>query len=264
MIDIKKAEEEFERYTSNYDMNESHIERKVRHTFRVEELCGKIATSLEMNEEETNLAKLIGLLHDIARFEQYTRYKTYDDHKSIDHGDFGVEILEKDFYIRKYIKTDKYDEIIRKAILNHNKAVIGETSNERELLHCRIIRDADKLDIFYVILNDSLEATYPLDRYPKEPITKEVKEEFIKNHVVNYSNVKSCADLLVGQIGFIFDINYIYSLKEIEENNYINKMINRYDSKDKETIKDLKELKEIAEKYIQEKVEEGDICLKSY
>ena len=62
----------------------------------------------------------MGLLHDIARFEQYTRFQTFSDLKSIDHGDYGVEILKQNNYIRKFIDTDEYDNIIFKAIKNHN------------------------------------------------------------------------------------------------------------------------------------------------
>ena len=55
-----------------------------------------IASSIGLNEEKINLAKLIGLLHDIARFEQYTRYQTFRDIESIDHGNLGAEILQQD------------------------------------------------------------------------------------------------------------------------------------------------------------------------
>ena len=100
MIDIKKAEEEFKSYVSNYDITQKPIERKKFHTFRVEKICGEIAVLLGLDEEKINLAKLIGLLHDIARFEQHTIYGTYDDLNSIDHGDLAIEILKIGNYIR--------------------------------------------------------------------------------------------------------------------------------------------------------------------
>ena len=127
-----------------------------------------------------------------------------------------------------------------------------------------MIRDADKLDIFHAILNESFEAAYPIDIYIKDGISKEIKEDFIINHRIKYSNIKSCADLLVGQIAYIFDINYIYSLEEIKKENYIEKLIKRFDSQDKQNIQALNELKDIAEEYIQEKIKEGKICLKNY
>lgn len=175
MINIKKAEEEFKNYSDKYIIDE-RIQRKISHTFRVAKLCEEIAISIGMNLKEINLAKLIGLLHDIARFEQYTEYKTFDDYKSIDHGDFGVEILKENNYIRKYIENDNYDELILKAIKNHNKYAIDNNVDKKEKIFCQIIRDADKLDIMY-------QATYGtwkenIKEIEKQSISSKVLEQF--------------------------------------------------------------------------------------
>ena len=264
MIDLNKVKEVYKEYISNYNPNESRIALKIAHIYRTAEKAKWIAEKLELNREDILLAELIGLLHDIGRFEQVKRYNTFLDKISVNHGEYGVKVLFEDNLIRKFIEDDKYDKIIEKAILNHNRLEIENVNDDRELLHCRIIRDADKLDIYYALLKEDLEATYPLDKCPKENITNNVKEEFIKTHKVDYSKVKTCSDLLVAQIAYIFDINYIYSLEEIKKENYIEKLIERFDSKDEKTIQDLNELKDITEKYIQEKINEGEICLKNY
>ena len=150
MIDIEKAKNEFIKYVSNYDMNEKRIKSKYEHSFRVMENSRKIAESLNLNKEDIALATLIGLLHDIARFEQWKKYRVYNDKFSFDHGDKGAEFLEQNNFIRNFILEDKYDNIIKLAIKNHNKFKIDESiTDEKTLLHCKIIRDADKLDIFY-------------------------------------------------------------------------------------------------------------------
>ena len=95
MIDIERAKKEFDRYVSNYDKTEKKIEGKISHSYRVMEISAKIAKSLNLEEEQVKLATLIGLLHDIARFEQFKRYRTYKDVDSIDHGDYGVKILQE-------------------------------------------------------------------------------------------------------------------------------------------------------------------------
>ena len=106
---------------------------------------------LNLDKENIELAKLIGLLHDIGRFEQIKQYNTFSDKDSIDHGKLGVEILFKQGKIRNFIKSAKYDEIIKKAILNHNRKEIEKGLNPKELLHSKIIRDADKIDILYIM-----------------------------------------------------------------------------------------------------------------
>ena len=90
------------------------------------EISTEIAIRENFTEEEVKIATLIGLLHDIARFKQYTEYQTFKDSISIDHGDVGIEILEENNYLRQFIKNDKYDDIIKLAIKNHNKFAIEE------------------------------------------------------------------------------------------------------------------------------------------
>ena len=244
MIDIKKAEEEFKKYTSKYDMSETHISRKVYHTARVEELCEKIAISIGMNEEDINLAKLIGLLHDIARFEQYTIYKTYNDLKSIDHGDFAVEILNKENYIRKYIEEDKYDEIIFKAIKNHNKYKIETNLNEKEEIFCKIIRDADKIDIMYQATNESW--INDIQKIEGQTITPEVLEQFLSKNTVNRIYVKELIDRIVVHIAFIYDLNFKESYKIINEKDYINKIFDRFNFEKEETKEQMKLIRKIS------------------
>ena len=264
MIDIKKSKEVYKEYISNYNPDEPRIALKVAHIYRTAEKAKWIAEKLKLDKDDILLAEFIGLLHDIGRFEQVKRYNTFLDKISVNHGEYGVKVLLEDNLIRNFIEDTKYDQIIRRAVLNHNRLEIGNINNDRELLHCRIIRDADKLDIYYALLKGNIEDTYPMDKCKKETISEKVKQDFINNHKVNYSEVKTCADLLVAQIAYIFNINYRYSLEEIKKENYIEKLIKRFNSKDEKTIQDLNELKDIAEKYIQEKINEGEICLKNY
>ena len=133
------------KYTDKYNENEVMIERKVKHSLRVMENAKRIAKTLELSEEDINLATLIGVLHDIGRFEQQKRANTYSDTKSgIDHGDLGAEILIKEREIEKYVVDTKYYPIIEKAVRNHNKYKIEEGLTDREKLFCFIARDADK------------------------------------------------------------------------------------------------------------------------
>ena len=252
MIDIKKAEQEFKRYTSNYDMNESHIERKVRHTFRVVKLCEKIAYSIGLNADKINLAKLIGLLHDIARFEQYTRYKTYDDLNNIDHAELAVEILKKDDYIRKYVETDQYDDIILKSIKYHNKYAIGNDVSEEEKLFCKIIRDADKLDIMYQATCETWKER--IKYIEEQEISPKVYEQFIKNELIDRNNVKNDIDKVVVDIAFIYDYNFKENYKIIKNNNYINNTIDRFNYKEEKTKKQMEIIRKIANDYIEEQI----------
>ena len=117
LLNLEEAKKEFIKFTENYDLTVESIKRKQCHSLRVMELSKEIATKEGFSETEIELATLIGLLHDIARFKQYTEYQTFSDAKSFDHGDVAIDILEKDNLIRTFIKTSKYDNIIKASII---------------------------------------------------------------------------------------------------------------------------------------------------
>ena len=88
--------EAFDKYVNNYDLNNKDIKKKYLHSYRVMSLSKKYAQLLGWNKHDIELASLIGLLHDIGRFEQLKIYNTFDDSKSIDHAHYGViELFEK-------------------------------------------------------------------------------------------------------------------------------------------------------------------------
>ena len=86
MVDINNAQKFFLEYVQNYDLNNENIKRKEQHSLRVMAISKKIAEELKLSEKEIKLATLIGLLHDIGRFEQYTKWKTFSDKISTNHG----------------------------------------------------------------------------------------------------------------------------------------------------------------------------------
>lgn len=63
-----------------------------------------IHKELKLTEEKIRLAALIGLLHDIGRFEQYTKYNTFSDKLSADHADLGEKTLDNNDFIREFIR----------------------------------------------------------------------------------------------------------------------------------------------------------------
>ena len=93
-----KALTAFKHYTSAFDQSNFQVANKIRHTWHVADHCERIASELGCNAE---LAWLIGVLHDIGRFEQIRVVHGYDDSKGIDHGDYGESLLFEEGIIRE-------------------------------------------------------------------------------------------------------------------------------------------------------------------
>ncbi len=252
MLNFSNINQEFFKYVEQFDLKDERIQRKKFHSIRVQEISKQIAEDLKLNEEYIDIASLIGLLHDIGRFEQEKQYHTFDDDKSFDHGDYGADLLKKS--IRNYINVDKYDNIIIQAIKNHNKLQINPNLKDNELLFSKIIRDADKLDIMYETINifyigkEKIINNLTLSDYSYNSIKKN------KPVFNSYSIDINYLDKIVRCIAFIFDLNYKKSFEIIKENNYISKIIKKYYYKDKATQIRMNEIEEIANKYVDEKL----------
>ena len=254
MIDIKKAKLEYKKFVDKYIRDENpKIESKIRHMNRVAESSKTIAQSLNLDEENIELAELIGLLHDIGRFEQLRIYNTYLDYKSIDHAKQGIITLFDDGYIRKFIESSKYDDVIYKAIWNHNKYKIEDGLTEEELMHCKIIRDADKLDIYNIIVKEGMKnhTSFESEDYSKEKLSDEIYKDFVQNRVISYSKMKTNIDHMVAWLGYSFDINYGKSFEIINREKYIDKIVFQVDYKDERTRERMNELAETTNKYIE-------------
>lgn len=250
MINIKKSKDEFMKYTNNYDIENENIDRKIYHSLRVMEISKKIATNMGLGNEQIELATLIGLLHDIGRFEQFKIYQTYSDLESIDHGDLGADILKQNNFIRNFIKESKYDEIILKSIQNHNKYKIADDLNKEEKLFCKIVRDADKIDILY----EAIEIFWKNGReeIQNDLISDKVYNEFLnKKPIKKDKNMKKNGiDKLVLMLAFVFDINFHESLEILKKEDYLNKILNNFDFKRQDTKEKIENIRNVLKLYL--------------
>lgn len=252
MIDFNKAMKSFNLYLKDYDIKNPMIALKVKHTYAVVQASEYIARNLNLSNEDIDLAKLIALLHDIARFEQAKIYGDYKDFKTIDHGDLAIKILFDDKLIRNFIEVDIYDDIISKAIQNHNKLNIEDGLTDKQLLHSKIIRDGDKMDIFRVKTTDSFEAILNAtkEELENDTITKKIYDDFMHNQVIVSHERKTTLDCWVSYLAFIYDFNFKVGLQFIKDHDYINKMIDRLDYKNKEISFLMENIRKHAHNYI--------------
>ena len=238
MIDFKHAMVAFKKYLENFDSQYGKIDLKIRHTYGVVKASEYIANKLNLNNEDIELAKLIALLHDIGRFEQIRQSDSFIDNKDMDHAILGNDILFKNNLIIDFIEDTQYDNIISKAILNHNRLYIEDGLTERELLHAKIIRDADKTDNFRVKAEEDFENIIDnssKDILENDIISENIFNDFMNSKIIVREDRKTYMDFWVSYIAFIFDYNYKFVLEYIKEMNYINIIVDRLDYKNADT-----------------------------
>lgn len=252
IIDMIEAKKAFKEYVKKYNPEDEKIKIKIVHIEKVAENSKRIAQNLGLSQEDVELAELIGLLHDIGRFEQVRLYHTFVDKDSINHGEYGAKILFEDGLIRNFIKDNKFDKIIKLAIVNHNRADIEEDLTERERLHAKIIRDADKTDIFRILISGDKKAIWEKADLSDDKISDEIYREFVEDKRINYKERKTSADILVSHFNYVYDLNFPETRKIIRDNKYIDKLYQRFKFNDAETMKRFNEIYRLSKEYIEQ------------
>ena len=259
MIDIEKSYVSFKTITNSYKGIDSKIGfiSKLEHTYHVANTSKDIATKLNLDAENIALAELIGLLHDIGRFEEFKVMNSYDGTK-FDHAAYGVKILFEDGLIKEFIDEEKYYTIIKNAIYNHNKYKIQDNIDEMSLLHSKIIRDSDKLDNFRIEVEHTPEKHFvnivkSVEDFENSLISDSVLNSIKKHECVKITDRKTPLDYYICLLGFVFDIYFKETFDIIKSNNYMNILVDKFDYKMPETKKKMAEIKQILINYIENK-----------
>lgn len=254
IIHRERVKNTFAEYTSGYNAADPKIKLKIDHTYRVAELCELIARDLKLDEYETDVAWLTGMLHDVGRFEQIKRYNTFNDAQSVDHANFGADLLFKEGLIDTYVDgfhDDKYGVIVENAIRNHSAFRIDERLDEYTVMFCNILRDADKVDIFRVNVDTPAEDIYNVttEELKNSQVSPEVMAAFDERHAVLRSCKKTVVDHVAGHIALTFELVYPISLQIAKERGYLDKMM-AFESDNEVTGKQFEEIRAKLNEYV--------------
>lgn len=224
-------EKAFEEYVSSFDSSDERISLKIKHTFCVAENSDEICSRIGLPKEDREVAYAIAVLHDIGRFEQASRRHSFLDSSESDHAEEGVKFLFGENQIASFLPLGSMNEddleCIRLAIKYHNKHLLPDDLSSRQKVFCNIIRDADKLDIFRISLENSFEKVHEFseEEVKNSKISDVVRECFAKWETLDYSKRQYPADFFLGHIAMCFGLCYPCSRSMAAEQGYIRKMM---------------------------------------
>ena len=229
IIDRERVKNTFAEYTSGYNATDPKIKLKIDHTYRVAELCELITRDLKLDEYETDVAWLTGMLHDVGRFEQIKRFDSFEP-GTMEHAAYGAQILfgpEK--MIRRFVKDDRFDSLICTAIEKHSDFKLEGITDKRTLLHAKLIRDADKLDNCRVKLEESMETLLGVDEkgVGEGVIAPKVWESCMAKESVLSSDRVSKVDYWISYIAQYYDINFPETYEIMREHDYVKRIMDR-------------------------------------
>lgn len=243
-MNYNNAKQKFETYLESYDRSNDKVRLKIIHTYGVVHDMSEICHRMHLTEEDTELARIIALLHDIGRFEQLKRFDSFEP-TTMDHAAYGVKVLFEEGMIRQFVSEDTWDDIIKTSIAHHSDFCLDGITDPRNLLHARLIRDADKLDNCRVKLKDDLQVFMgaSAEEIGAQEITPVVYGTVFKNQCVYSPDRVTKMDYWVSYVAYFSDIYFRASLDIIQEHNYLNRIIDRIPYSNPDTARQMEEIR---------------------
>jgi len=227
---LDELREWFNEYVAGFYGDDEYINANVNHkeshTLRVCREIRYIADKLSLSEPQQRVAEAVALFHDIGRFEQFVRFRTYHDAVSVRHSLLGVQILRQERILESLDESQQ--EWIFKAIEYHADKQLPKDLDGQCLIYAQLIRDADKLDIFKIIMsfhkrcrNDPLNSSLRLGFDDRPECSSHIVEKMLRGESIDYSELRTLNDLKLMQLGWVRDINFDVTLERIKARRYL-------------------------------------------
>ena len=212
---FKSGEKEFDQ----------NIVMKEKHTFRVVKEILSLGKILGLEGENLRLAEITALLHDIGRFQQYARYGTFVDLLSEDHAALGVKIIKREGILNNL--DEAHRSLILRTVSYHNRAKLPPEETKPCLFFTKLLRDADKLDIYKVVTdyyhrkNKKRNKAIELGLPDTPDISRAVFNAVITDKIVDGREIKNLNDFKLLQVGWIYSVNFQPTFEEIRKRKYL-------------------------------------------
>lgn len=190
---------------------DSPLELKIGHTARVCDNICLLGRSIGLTDGQLCLAETIGLFHDLGRFEQYRRYRTFNDRQSTNHAALGIDVLNRTAVLDTLPAGEK--AMIIDAIRFHNAPRLPANRPPGSLVFMRLIRDADKLDIWKVFADYYRYRQRPepaiVQHLPDLPTWEnKIVKAISEKRMARFQDMKSLNDFKLLQLSWVFGLYY--------------------------------------------------------
>lgn len=222
----------FSSYVSSFYTGHEEFDRVIQlketHTVRVSIGMRRLGRALNLAPRDLRLAEIIGLLHDIGRFEQYARYRTFRDRMSENHGKLGLRVIGRHGLLSGFDSGERRH--IARAVAFHNALCLPALTDATSLFFLKLIRDADKLDIWRVAIGHFEGRS----RTPKAVnefrlsgdgcCSPAVLAAIRAGRVVPIDAVRSASDAKLLYVSWVFDMNFRPSFRETLRGRYLDRL----------------------------------------
>jgi putative nucleotidyltransferase with HDIG domain len=232
-MDVQQCKTWFDLYVKSFHSLDPEFRRNIhlkeQHTQRVCKEAVDIGRDLGLDDGDLRVVEITALFHDVGRFEQYRQFRTFSDRLSLNHAEFGVNILKQNQVLDRL--PDPLKAMIFKVIRHHNRAQLPLEEDEKCLFFSRLLRDADKLDIWRVVTdyyqqkesggqNHAIE----LDLPDTPGISSKVIENIRQGKPVLFKEMQNLNDFKLLQAGWVHDVNFAPTLARLKGRGYLKRI----------------------------------------
>ena len=241
-------------YLSDDELVRANVILKYDHTMRVCDLALEIADSLSLDTDTRMLAWSCALFHDIGRFPQFARYRTFYDAGSVDHGELGASFFTDNPL--PGIIPDDWNTVIHDTVHYHNSHVPPSDLPDITRFILGILRDADKLDIMAIMVRQfdrgrKADPSVVLHLPDTPGYTPEIYRSVISGRTVSNSLRRNQNDMKLGYLAWVYDLNHAYSLCHVRDNKLLDALAGILPDTD-----EIRQAKFFAESYISKRLSE--------
>lgn len=228
---LKECRKEFETYFQSLIIGTTEIHHKVdevrAHSLRVAQNSLVIAKVVLPNEEDKYVAELIALVHDLGKAAMLALGTESATTIQRDHATESAKLIQQMAFFPKL--SDEVKLIVLKSIDNHSKLKLPKLDNEQQTTFARLLRDADKLDVYdssYRFFKERYGnqpiATFDLINHPD--VSEKIMKSILSGKAAVVEDMKTMNDYKLVLLAMAFDLNYKITFKIMSEKQYIQKI----------------------------------------
>jgi hypothetical protein len=203
-----------------------NIELKIVHTHKVCAAMALLSAGENLTENEALTASAIALLHDVGRFPQYRRWRTFLDSASDNHARLAIDVIREEGILSGIDHSEQL--LIEEAVRFHNLLAPPARIQSPTRQYINLIRDADKLDIWRVFIEQLAQppeerasaATLGLPDLPGM-VSEQCIAALNSGSIVPLDTITCLNDFKLLLISWVYDLTYPTSRRILLERGYI-------------------------------------------
>jgi putative nucleotidyltransferase with HDIG domain len=228
---LKECRLEFEEFFKSINSDSPDIKARIKdvrtHSLQVVSNSNLLSKMVLQNEEDKGIAEVIALFHDLGRASLIAQGTESPTNIQRNHAALSVKLIQQMNFYTKLSADDQL--IILKSIDSHNTYKLAKLDNEQQMLFARLLRDADKLDIYdssyrYFKEKSGIQPIITFDLISHVDVSEKIIKSIMAGKTALIEDMKTMNDYKLFLISMAFDLNFKYTFRIMSEKQYVQKI----------------------------------------